>query len=537
MCVGISRGTPPHGSRSHTDACEATSVRGDQSTAVLDLRMACLQHAKNRLVAVTDVLAQADADVVSRAVGLARSLPALDHCGDVAGLQSQTPPPSDPGTAAAVEAQRVVLARAHALVGVGKYVRAGELAAEVEAVARELGYAPFVAEAKSVLGAAMMRDGQYEEAYEILDDGLELALAHRMGAVGVDIATDLTIITADRLGRPEEGNAWATVSVGLAQAWDPGGSLEAEALGAQGSALRAQGRYHDALRVYERALEIDERDGGSEQPAVAATLANIAVVLKHLGRYEEAEKAARRAQRTIEIVHGPEHPTVASAMNAVAGAVLEGGDREAAEKILRASIELRRRALGAEHPLLAASLDNHAGVLAELGRLEEAEEQANEAFRIAERSLGSDNPEMALFHANVGTIQAELGRVDAAIEHLREAIEIQGRAYGPDHPSLVLPTVNLGTLLRQGGVGDGIAELERAWRIASSEEVAPTTAAHTGMRLAEALWSDPPRRARAVEVGRAAKRRLEAAGPDADAALVAALDAWLREHPVSSPGP
>ena len=519
----------------HTDACQATAVRGEQSDAVLDLRMACLQHAKIRLVAVTDVLAQADADVVSRAVGLVRSLPSLDHCGDVASLQSQTPPPSDADTAEAVETQRAALARARALVGVGKYAEAAKLAGEVEVEAEALEYPPFLAESKSVHGAALTKGGQYDEAYARLDEGLELALAHRMDAVGVELASDLALLTADRLGRPEEGHAWSTVALGLAEAHEPGGALEATALGAEAMVLRAEGKYREAVALYERILELEERVHGSEDPRLATALTNYAGCLRYLGRYEEAEKAARRAQAIVEVVHGPEHPTVASTMNTVAGAVLEGGDREGAEKILRASIELRRRALGPEHPLLAASLDNHAGVLAALGRLEEAEERAMQAFAIAERTLGPDNPEMALFHANIGTIQAELGRTDPAIGHLRKAIEIQGGAYGREHPSLVLPVVNLGTLLQKAGRSDGLEEFERAWAIASSEDVAPATAATCAVQLATALWSKSDEQPRAVKVVEAAKARLEAAGSDVQPELLAGIDAWLTEHPLPNP--
>ena len=50
-----------------TEVCEATRVRGDQSEALMDLRIGCLDGKLRDVVALTEVLAQADADVVKNA--------------------------------------------------------------------------------------------------------------------------------------------------------------------------------------------------------------------------------------------------------------------------------------------------------------------------------------------------------------------------------------------------------------------------------------------------------------------------------------
>ena len=63
----------------HTGTCEATTVRGEQSASVMDLRMACLHRAKVDLGAVVGVLGTADADVVKRAHVLINRLRPLDR--------------------------------------------------------------------------------------------------------------------------------------------------------------------------------------------------------------------------------------------------------------------------------------------------------------------------------------------------------------------------------------------------------------------------------------------------------------------------
>src|SRR5690606_26358309 len=51
----------------YREACEATHVRGDQSSAALDLRMACLDRRLRELSALLAVFAEADARTVENA--------------------------------------------------------------------------------------------------------------------------------------------------------------------------------------------------------------------------------------------------------------------------------------------------------------------------------------------------------------------------------------------------------------------------------------------------------------------------------------
>jgi len=516
--------------RDHTEACEATAIRHEQSAALLDRRMTCLQHAKLRLVATVDVLAKPDRAVVDRAVALVRGLPSTTQCADVASLEAETPLPSDPEVAAAVEEQRAVLARGRALLVVGRYPEAVELADAIEAAAIALDFGPLLAEAKSFRGSALTRVGRYDEAHTAHDEALQLALAHRP-SMAVDVATDLVFVSADRLGRPDEAHAWASVAVGLAHARDPGGELDGAANAALGIALQAEGRYEEARVSYEQALAIRERALGENHPTVALTLSNLAITLKALGRYRDAEAAARRATELIAVIHGPQHPAVASAMDTLAGTLLDQRKMEDAERVLRSAIELRKGSLAPDHPLVAATLDNLAGLLAQTGRLEEAEVAANEAFSIAQRRLDPENAEMALFHSNLGLILRDRGRPSDALTHLRRALEIHERALAPGHPNTVVSLLNLGDLLWRLDRRDEAIELfERAWSFAATAEVVPAIAGRCGITLANALWSRPAARGRAIEVAQKARERVNAAAADRDEASLAKLDTWLREH-------
>ena len=74
------------------EACAATEVRHEQSAALLELRMACLDQARFQLRELSNVLVAADADTVQKAES-AVVLPALDRCSDRDALRAIVSPP------------------------------------------------------------------------------------------------------------------------------------------------------------------------------------------------------------------------------------------------------------------------------------------------------------------------------------------------------------------------------------------------------------------------------------------------------------
>src|SRR5262249_45974600 len=80
------------------DACEATQVRGEQSPALLDLRMQCLDRRLGQVRALPALLARRpDPDLLPNAIPAVVGLQPLDGCADAAALTAATPPPREPG--------------------------------------------------------------------------------------------------------------------------------------------------------------------------------------------------------------------------------------------------------------------------------------------------------------------------------------------------------------------------------------------------------------------------------------------------------
>src|SRR5262249_49076126 len=98
----------------HTDACEATRLRGGQSEELLDLRMSCLEERRREAAELIQLSTTADAKLVENAVQAVSALRSLETCADAKALLSRTAPP-EAHKRAQVDAQNGQLEEARAL--------------------------------------------------------------------------------------------------------------------------------------------------------------------------------------------------------------------------------------------------------------------------------------------------------------------------------------------------------------------------------------------------------------------------------------
>src|SRR5262249_34918766 len=143
----------------HREACEATHVRGEQSTELLDLRMDCLAGRIESLGALVALFARADRAVVERAVPAAAGLPGLAAWGDVKQLLGRPPPARDGGWRARADELRRTIAEVRALKLAGKFKDGLARAETLPAPAAALGDRSLESEALLALGDLQSRAG------------------------------------------------------------------------------------------------------------------------------------------------------------------------------------------------------------------------------------------------------------------------------------------------------------------------------------------------------------------------------------------
>jgi len=139
------------------------------------------------------------------------------------------------------------------------------------------------------------------------------------------------------------------------------------------SLYEAQGKYAEAEPLDKRALAIEEKALGPEDPYVAIIgLNNLAELYHQQGKYAEAEPLHKRSLSILEKALGPEHPIMAKSLNNLGLVYTAQGKYAEAEPLYKRSLAIREKTLGPEHPSVASALENYAVLLRKTNREAEA---------------------------------------------------------------------------------------------------------------------------------------------------------------------
>jgi tetratricopeptide (TPR) repeat protein len=220
-------------------------------------------------------------------------------------------------------------------------------------------------------------------------------------------------------------------------------------------------QYAESQKQLERALDLERRVWGPENPKTLNTLNHLARTLWHQGKYQEAGALLGPALEIERRVLGPEHPDTLYCMNNL-GNVYRAEDNNAqAEPLYRQTLEIRRRVLGPDHPDTLISTNNLANVYWSQGNYLQAGALYSETMETQRRVLGPEHPDTLLSMGNLAATYAKEGK-DAQAEALfAQTLETSRRVLGPEHTMTLGFLSDLASLyLRQGKYG--LAETDAA---------------------------------------------------------------------------
>ncbi|MEM9458803.1 MAG: tetratricopeptide repeat protein [Myxococcota bacterium] len=557
----------------HEDACEATSVRHEQSAEVMDRRMACLYRAKRALSAAVGVLARADAGVVANAHEVTGGLRPLSRCADVEALAAEVEPPL-PAQTLAVDGVREILARAKAERDAGRYAGARAMVEDAKQRLAEVEYGPVHTEAFLEEGEVLHQQGHYVASHQALRQALGQALRWRQWDEVQRAASAMMFVVGVRQERAPDGLRYRELAMELAV---DGSEAEVESSNNLARILRVQGRYEDAEREHRRALALHDELPRPDLPRGARLRGDLANVLTAQGRYAEAEQEHRRALAILHEALGASHPNVAISRNDLAAVLMAQGKQQEAEQELRRALVRLDRALGPDNALVASAHSNLANVLHAQGRYQEAEQESRRALETRHKVLEPGHPQVAVSRSNLALALMGQGKVEQAEQELRRAIVLWDETLGPEHPHVSTARNNLATILveqrryheaeqvhrrvlasREKTLGSdhpyvaasrsNLAEVllelgradqarplaENAWHRHRRGDVPIEGRASTAFVLARALWTDRAQRHRARELAQLARDGFAEHGQGSEDDL-AQVEQWLDEHHVDSP--
>ena len=367
----------------YIDTCEATHVRGEQSTEVLDLRMGALGEALGDLRALCRQFRDATPDLVENAVNAANALGTLERCADVELLRAIVRPPDDPATRAVVEDLRARLSEVRALSHAGRVADAMKAAIALEASARQTGYAPLLAEVLFTSGMMCFEVSDLETATRMFEDAAWTAELCRHDEVAAQAAASLIFLTGHAQSRFEAGEIWSRHAETVLDRMGGHDLVRGWLYNNRGAMRETQGRLREAIEDVQLAIAAKEKALGPDDPDVAASISNAAIYLAELG---ETERAAEYAHRAV--------------------------------KIMEASI-------GLDHPRSAPPLVNYAELMNRLGRFEEARAAAERALEVFERETDPNGLYVTYPLSALGLSHIGMNRFEQAIPLLARAVRIR----------------------------------------------------------------------------------------------------------------
>ena len=436
------------------DACRATRERGEQSEAMLDQRMSCLDGQLRELGALLDAVAAGGAGTPARpyaAVEAAHALPGADRCAPraIAGRGRPATYPDDPARAAKAAAIDRLLEQASARHRLAQLEPEKALLDQAVAAARELGDPVRHARALLELGVVQLRLNQVAAARETLERAALVAAEGHDDETSAEAAAEmLSLVNQEQLHGNELTTWERTLERELARRPDPALTARFELL--RGMMAHDRADLDGALAHAEKGLALAEQAHGPRSPRIGAALRFVGGIRTMRGDHAGAAQAIQRAIDLVEASYGPDHPDVAAGLSLLARAVAEGGDPARAVGMLERSVAIRERVFGPEHPDVAQSLANLATALEMTGDLPRARRAYQRAVAIEEKTLGERSWESAPTITSLAGVMAAQGDPGARPLYER-AVAIYRDKFPPDYPDQTVALAGLGHLLRRAG--------------------------------------------------------------------------------------
>jgi tetratricopeptide (TPR) repeat protein len=549
----------------YRDACLA-SARGEQSPALLDRRMACLDRGLDQLRGRASLLAgKVDGEVVDRALDVAELEP-LDRCADARALLGAAAPPTDPARRADIDEIDAAIDRVILADRAGRVDDAVKAARDAIERARAVDHPPLLARAAQALGEALNHAQRHTDAEAALHEALKAAERAGDDPRAAAVLVLLTSVVGVRQSRFTEGRTLAKLAdAAISRAGDAAGSdlairllmaeagitlregkpREAEALYRRalderretakeddlrlgdihnnlGATLDQQSR-HDEARAHTRiTLDLRRRLLGEAHPLIGEAYANLAISYHREGRYSDARPAYERSLAILSRIPGY---TTASVTEGLGVLESERGNHAAAIRHLEATLAERRERLGVSHPHVASALNFLGGAHLAAGHHAVALQHIREGAVIARRSVGEAHYFYGVALSTLGDALRRSGRPREAIGELTHAVEILRAGVGPTDPRTVLARGILALArLDAGRPGDALSELEDVVARSPSRD-ARRAVFQFGLARALVAGGRAPRRA--IELARAARAELSAPHLRVERDKI---DAWLARH-------
>jgi CHAT domain-containing protein len=289
-----------------------------------------------------------------------------------------------------------------------------------------------------------------------------------------------------------------------------------------GIAARFQNRPEDSERFYRRALALYQRRYGANDARVGDILWEIAELDESSMRFTEEEPVLKEELTLREAITSPDSLRLAQSLEHIANfEVNRVGRYDLAEQYSRRALAIREKALPAEDPEIGESLLGLAVIYQAQNRPADAEPLLMRAILIKQSKFGADSKEVAIGLNLLAGVYEALGRRKEERATLQRMLEIFRNVFGDNDADVAGTIADIGDLdRREGRLDEAATELGQALVIVSKEgQRGNVTAASVQVDLAKLYLAEQ----RYSDAERAAQRAREIYEPIADPAFPATI--------------
>jgi eukaryotic-like serine/threonine-protein kinase len=353
-------------------------------------RRRCLDRGLRDVAALVSVVRDMDAREANQAVA---RLTEPAQCAALARDQITPPPPSLEPEVARLE-QRMSSLRA--LTATAQIKAGVEESERLLAEARELGYAPLLADIAYLRGWSLLLGSDYEGSRAVLEEAFFIAQRHGMAHAAIRAAGEIVRVTGYYLADLPTARLW----VAHAETAYRRAGLDPSADGRFQESLAGlaerEGDLEGATEILRRALAAVIEAGDDETLLHAGLTNHLGIVLYRREACREAIVHQQTAASIYERLHGHDSPSHAAVLDAIGLCSLKLGDHHAAHEHHLAALEIRKATLAPDHLDLGGSYGNMGQALQELGRYDESLEYLDRAVDLFTKRRGSDHPDVAM---------------------------------------------------------------------------------------------------------------------------------------------
>ncbi|CAF3783683.1 unnamed protein product [Rotaria socialis] len=155
---------------------------------------------------------------------------------------------------------------------------------------------------------------------------------------------------------------------------------------------RQQGKYPEAVKFYEKSLEIYRKTLSEDDASLAPTYGNIGQVYDSMGEYSKALEFYEKSLKIYEISLPANHPDLATSYNNIGLVYDIMGEYSKALEFYEKSLKIYEISLPANHPDLATSYNNIATTYYTMGEYSKALPLLEKALGILRNSLPPTHP-------------------------------------------------------------------------------------------------------------------------------------------------